>query len=285
MSVLRGKGFGLEVVLDRADVDAAIAELASRIEEQPGFYRGSTATAAFGERLPTDEQFDALLRVLEAGGIALRSIAGSGVIETFARARGLEFVPAAPAAEPFEQRTREKRKREVALSAAARSLVADFAGARADIAQRRKQGDTSVRRQDLRVTGRADPPAALAPVEALPGTLYHVGTLRGGQSLHQVGNIVVVGDVNPGAELVASGDVLVFGRLAGVAHAGAQGDANARVYALVMAPTQLRIATFIAADAAAAATSEAPECALVRDGRIAVVPYEELDRQPREGVR
>ena len=71
-----------------------------------------------------------------------------------------------------------------------------------------------------------------------PATLYHVGTLRGGQSLHNLGNIVVVGDVNPGAELVASGDIVVFGALRGVAHAGAQGDAGARVYAIELAPTQ-----------------------------------------------
>ncbi|MDQ2871577.1 MAG: septum site-determining protein MinC, partial [Candidatus Eremiobacteraeota bacterium] len=51
--------------------------------------------------------------------------------------------------------------------------------------------------------------AALAALPPATPTLYHVGTLRGGQSLHNVGNIVVVGDVNPGAELVASGDIVV----------------------------------------------------------------------------
>ncbi|MGH7729544.1 MAG: septum site-determining protein MinC, partial [Vulcanimicrobiaceae bacterium] len=112
--------------------------------------------------------------------------------------------------------------------------------------------------------------------EAGPATLYHRGTLRGGRSLHQVGNIVVVGDVNPGAELVASGEILVFGALRGTAHAGARGDLSARVLALELAPTQLRIATAIAAGAERG--SGLPEIAFVREGRIAIAPYQERAR-------
>jgi septum site-determining protein MinC len=106
-------------------------------------------------------------------------------------------------------------------------------------------------------------------------TLYHVGTLRGGQTLQHVGNIVVIGDVNPGAELIASGDIAVFGSLRGVAHAGAQGDASARVHAIELAPTQLRIATFIAADAGERRqTPIHPETACVQNDRIAIFPRE-----------
>ena len=90
------------------------------------------------------------------------------------------------------------------------------------------------------------PQTARAAVPVGVATLYHRGTLRGGQALHNLGNLVVVGDVNPGAELVASGDIVVFGALRGVAHAGAQGDRAARVIALELAATQLRIATAIA---------------------------------------
>ncbi|MBV8489126.1 MAG: hypothetical protein JO199_01260, partial [Candidatus Eremiobacteraeota bacterium] len=173
-------------------------------------------------------------------------------------------------------------RNQVTLSPSARSLIADFAGARADIAERRKRGDTSVPRLEPAPAPVTATPAELVPeapplhvVQAPPETLYHAGTLRGGQALHHVGNVVVVGDVNPGAELIGTGDIVVFGRLAGVAHAGAQGDANARVYALDLVATQLRIATFIAADEAdAAARAERQrraEVALVRDGRIVIV--------------
>ena len=100
-------------------------------------------------------------------------------------------------------------------------------------------------------------------------TLDHRGTLRGGQAVHNMGNIIVVGDVNPGAELVASGDIIVVGALRGVAHAGAQGDRTARVIALDFAPTQLRIATVIGADAEAAS---GPQQATIAGDRILVEP-------------
>jgi septum site-determining protein MinC len=106
--------------------------------------------------------------------------------------------------------------------------------------------------------------------------LYHRGTLRGGQALHNLGNLVVIGDVNPGAELVASGDIVVFGALRGVAHAGAQGDRNARVIALELAPTQLRIATVIATSGDDRG-KRGPEHASIVDERIAVVPFAEAD--------
>ncbi|MBV8299045.1 MAG: hypothetical protein JO083_05835 [Candidatus Eremiobacteraeota bacterium] len=112
-------------------------------------------------------------------------------------------------------------------------------------------------------------------------TLYHRGTLRGGQALHNLGNIVVIGDVNPGAELVASGDIVVFGALRGTAHAGAQGDRAARVIALELAPTQLRIATAIASGDAGG-RARGPEHASIADERIVVVPFAEanLRREP-----
>jgi septum site-determining protein MinC len=100
-------------------------------------------------------------------------------------------------------------------------------------------------------------------------TLYHRGTLRGGQALHNMGNIVLIGDLNPGAELVASGDIVVVGSLRGTAHAGAQGDRSARVIAIEFAPTQLRIAAVIGADAVAAA---GPQQATIEGDRIAVAP-------------
>ena len=120
----------------------------------------------------------------------------------------------------------------------------------------------------------APPPLQVASLP--PGTLYHVGTLRGGQALHHAGNIVVIGDVNPGTELVATGDIVVFGRLLGVAHAGAQGDNDAKVYALALQATQLRIATVIAVDEERARVASEPEVAFVRDGRIAIAPFSKV---------
>jgi septum site-determining protein MinC len=262
------------VTLSPYDLAGGFAELQARLTEQPSFYRGASAIVNFGAASPSSDDLGRLRDLLEGAGIALRGVAGLDEgLESLAEREGLAFE--SPRAEL--ERRRAMRPREAArLSDAARSLVADFAGARDDIAQRRRRGEASVPRQQ------PDPPPArpapaLHAVEAPPTTLYHAATLRGGQVLHHTGNIVVVGDVNPGAELLATGDILVFGRLAGIAHAGAQGDDSARIYALDLAPTQLRIATSIAADAESKRRSTpVPEAAIARDGRIVVLALDRL---------
>ena len=71
-------------------------------------------------------------------------------------------------------------------------------------------------------------------------------TLRSGQVEHSLeGNMVILGDVNPGAEVTAAGDIIVLGALRGVAHAGALGNTSSIIFALNLLPTQLRIGRFI----------------------------------------
>ena len=76
-------------------------------------------------------------------------------------------------------------------------------------------------------------------------TLLVRRTIRSGQRLHYDGNVVVMGDVNPGAEVICTGDILVLGSLRGVAHAGAEGKVDATVFAFRLEPTQLSIAHVI----------------------------------------
>lgn len=71
-------------------------------------------------------------------------------------------------------------------------------------------------------------------------------TLRSGQSICHAGHVVILGDVNPGAEVIAGGDVFVWGHLRGTVHAGATGDEERCVCALDLSPTQLRIGNHIA---------------------------------------
>jgi septum site-determining protein MinC len=98
-------------------------------------------------------------------------------------------------------------------------------------------------------------------------------TLRSGQSLRHPGHIVVIGDVNPGAEVAAGGDILVWGRVRGVVHAGALGDEGAVICALDLAPTQLRIAGHIARSPEDKRRKPVPEMASVHDGQIEAVPW------------
>jgi septum site-determining protein MinC len=98
-------------------------------------------------------------------------------------------------------------------------------------------------------------------------------TLRSGQSLRHPGHVVIIGDVNPGAEVVAGGDIVVWGRVRGLVHAGALEDENAVICALELAPTQLRIAGHIARSPEERPASPVPEKASIRDGQIVAVPW------------
>ncbi|MDM5156642.1 septum site-determining protein MinC [Bacillus sp. DX1.1] len=65
--------------------------------------------------------------------------------------------------------------------------------------------------------------------------------VRSGQVLHVKGNLLLIGDVNPGGTVIAGGNIFVIGALRGIAHAGYYGDAEAVIAASVMNPMQLRI--------------------------------------------
>lgn len=97
-------------------------------------------------------------------------------------------------------------------------------------------------------------------------------TLRSGFSVHNQGHVVVVGDVNPGAEIVAGGDVIVWGRLRGVVHAGAQGNESASVCALDLSPIQLRIAGQIALTPKRRGKPQ-PEMARLVNGQVVAEPW------------
>lgn len=92
-------------------------------------------------------------------------------------------------------------------------------------------------------------------------------TLRSGFSLQHPGHVVLIGDVNPGAEVIAGGDVVVWGRLRGMVHAGAAGDENAIVCALDLSPTQLRIAGKIATTPQRRGKPQ-PEIASIKNGQV-----------------
>ncbi len=76
-------------------------------------------------------------------------------------------------------------------------------------------------------------------------TVFHKGSIRNGQSLKDNGSIVIIGDVNPGGEIIARGNIIILGSLKGIAHAGCDGNADCFIAAFNLCPMQLRIADFI----------------------------------------
>lgn len=98
-------------------------------------------------------------------------------------------------------------------------------------------------------------------------------TLRSGRRVHSDGHAVIIGDVNPGSEIIAKGDIIVWGRLRGTVHAGSDGDETATVCALDMSPTQLRIAGLIVTSPEDRRRKPQPEIALIRNEQIVVEPW------------
>lgn len=130
------------------------------------------------------------------------------------------------------------------------------------------------------------PEPAVGPSDAArPGHFVHRGSLRSGQVLRKTESIVVIGDVNPGAQVISGGDIMIWGRLRGLAFAGADGNRKAVVTALDFAPTQLRIAhlTSIAPEPKKSRglrfwkkdANDRPEIARIVDGRIVVEPWDD----------
>lgn len=76
-------------------------------------------------------------------------------------------------------------------------------------------------------------------------TIFHKGALRSGMKLEYEGSIVVLGDVNAGAEIIAGENVVVLGNLRGVAHAGAKGNKSAIISANKIESPQIRIANIV----------------------------------------
>jgi septum site-determining protein MinC len=118
--------------------------------------------------------------------------------------------------------------------------------------------------------------AAEAGAYAGNNALYVPNTVRSGQRIVHAGTVIVGGDVNAGAEVIAEGDILVFGTLRGLAHAGYRGDERARIIAGNMRPQQVRIATRIARSpeesGRIAPGSRTPEVARIEQGEIQVSP-------------
>lgn len=105
-------------------------------------------------------------------------------------------------------------------------------------------------------------------------TRFIYGTLRSGQSIVYEGNIVVVGDVNPGAVLKAKGHIIVLGTLRGVAQAGTDGNGERIVAAYNLIPTQLRIGdTIVRPPDGDSSQSKLPELAKLINGEVVIEPY------------
>jgi len=124
-----------------------------------------------------------------------------------------------------------------------------------------------------------------SPLEAAPplppdtAPLYLRSTVRSGMSVRHRGSVFLLGDLNPGGEIIAGGDIWVWGRLRGLVHAGAEGDRSAVILALQLEPTQLRIADQVARPPEGGSPPNTPEVVYLQEGVICIVSLQEFLRR------
>ncbi|MBP1966049.1 septum site-determining protein MinC [Paenibacillus aceris] len=105
------------------------------------------------------------------------------------------------------------------------------------------------------------------------------GMIRSGQTLHHEGDLLYLGDVNPGGTITSTGNIYIMGSLRGMAHAGIDGDDKAIIAASHMRPTQLRIAGIISRSPDEWGIEEAfMEFAYVKDGKMEIDKLHQLHR-------
>lgn len=136
------------------------------------------------------------------------------------------------------------------LIEAAVSTIGELGGAVTEV---RPAGATALPRGETKIIGR---------------------TIRSGGKVESSGSIVVIGDVNSGAELVAIDDIIVLGTLRGVPHAGAAGNDKAVIWAQHIRSPQLRIGAALAqAGTDGSSSADGPEVAMLQDGNIVLKPW------------
>ena len=255
--VLKGFRDGIAVDIDScADFGSVVRVLRQKVSDGKRFFAGSGTKVYFKGRILSEEEEDALL--CEIAMIAGEDpLAGGGAKD-----------PAPEEPKPEEPAPEEPKQEEPALESPKQ--------------EEPKQEKPKHKEPEQEEPGQKDhPPQKDAPgatniqgkksfMES--GTAYFRNGLRSGQSIAYAGSVVVMGDANPGSEIVAEGNVIVLGALKGLAHAGALGDESCVVMANEMEPVQLRIAGVISSMPGQKdkKSRAAPTYAYVKDGKISI---------------
>ena len=245
---IKGTKSGLLLHMHERPLTPVVSKLRERLGALPNFYRGGRAVLMLGDQPLEAVDLAGITAILqEFGIIADGAVCDADDVAGAARAAGLRIVAASVAAAP---RVRDDRTEP------------------ADVRRARHEGGDEAAREAIRQRRNG----ATTDHASAAENCFYKGTLRSGQSLSAFGNILVLGDVNAGAELIATKDIIVWGTLRGVAHAGAEGDDAAAVYALRLEPTQLRISRCIASAPSSTGAAGIPEVARVVDGKITIQP-------------
>ena len=277
--VLKGTRHGLLASI-REDSDWAqiVTDLGSLSANGEGFLTDASITFDFGWREVTEVQFDQVIATLHTQSLSCNGILSTSLnTRTIAEERGYRAIIGRLGLAKHQGRRMRREKEEGVPIVAA--TTQDASQIRPSVEAEVKPVEAvepiapeaaPVGPAEERVAELATPVVESAPptqepsVEVEPSleqastpsqegihtprfddeepTLYLRKTLRGGQKVVFAGNVVLLGDLNPGAQIEADGDIIVMGQLRGTVHAGAEGDESASVITSSLRATQLRIA-------------------------------------------
>ncbi|MBQ9157185.1 MAG: septum site-determining protein MinC [Eubacterium sp.] len=229
--IIKGNKYGFQIVLNPTlPFEELLREVAAKFKESIRFFDASQAVAVSfeGRSLTPGEQNLLVDTIVENSGLRISYIIdGAEAVET-------RFAQAIMNSQPSGTEERDGYDQPVGV----KELYAD-APEEEDYGADSPEGE-KVHVQDDIIT------------ESIPENLvskdgqFYRGTLRSGQRIEVDGSIVILGDINPGAMVVAGGNVVVLGCLKGSAYAGNPDDKSAFVASLMMEPMQIQIGSCIA---------------------------------------
>ncbi len=224
---ISGRGGLVNITVDdSAPIDEACRTLRERLGRRRHLYSSGEVIVEIGKRILSHDQQERIREVIASeSGLTVRQFWSEPEVLERERARIDALIQA---------------HTELSARVNGGGRSDDPASAQRGLAEtpeRETVPDVQPQPQDAALTTNSEFPSVSADVAR--------GTYRAGEIHKFPGNVVVVGNVNPGAQIIAQGDILVFGKLRGLAHAGAGGDSGAVILAMSTADPQLRIADYI----------------------------------------
>ena len=243
---IKGTRDGLLVTLGEGRLASVLAELEERLSGTASFFKGGWVALVVGRRELSIEEIGHIKALLAQNEVTLGTVISEApVTRAAARHLGLQT-----------KRSPHLQPRPVWKVEEGFAEPFDY------------PFDGSIGLADVFADGRAQD--ELGRGDFSEGVLIRC-TWRSGQIIRHPGHVVVFGDVNAGAEVIAGGDIVIWGTLRGTVHAGATGDDQTIVCALALAPTQLRIGKHIArSPEGKRRLRRVPEIASVEGGKIIV---------------
>jgi septum site-determining protein MinC len=279
-AILRGTARGLEMVVDgRATADAIALAVETRLDEAPGFFRGSDVRICVDDGPLAAGCLGRLDHLATRFGLRIVEVSAAAVPRPNL-ATGSAPSPATDFADEAPTHTAAMALVELAPGAA-RASTEPVMLADAELTELVELlGDPATFDEPTQTAvPRTLAPTAETELEtASNGPRLVVGPVRSGVILDHTGHLVVFGDVNPGAEVRASGNIIILGRLRGTAHAGIGQDVGF-ILSLRLEPQQLRIGRTVARAADSDTPAAEPEIAYCTGDGIVVERY--LGKLPR----